>query len=265
MSRTILVTGATDGIGLETARQLARQGHRLILHGRNEARLAAAAAEVSSLATAPVDTLRADLASLADIRRAIADARARFDRIDSLVHNAGVYANDPTLSTDGWELTFAVNHLAPFALTAGLLPLVQASPAGRVVVVSSVAHSRGRVDFPSLRSLDRYDAYRAYAQSKLMNVMFALDLQARHPDLAINSLHPGVVSTKLLTDGFGMRGPDSLVTGAATSVWLAASPDAAHLRGTYCARSQVARYAAAADDDTTRARLWALSEEATAS
>lgn len=255
---TILVTGATDGIGLETARQLASQGHRLIIHGRSPNKLAQAQQSLAALTE--VETLLADLGSAEDIRRAVDDLGKRFTRIDTLVNNAGIYQNEPTLSVDGFELTFAVNHLAPFALTLGLLPLIPAG--GRVVNVSSVAHSRGRIDWGSLRSLERYDAYRAYAQSKLMNVMFTLDLQARRPDLAVNSLHPGVVSTKLLTDGFGMQGPDSLSAGAATSVWLASSPETAALRGTYCARSQVARHAAAAEDVETRRRLWEFSCEA---
>jgi NAD(P)-dependent dehydrogenase (short-subunit alcohol dehydrogenase family) len=254
---TILVTGATDGIGLETARQLAHRGHRLILHGRNPDKLARAAAELSP---AEVQTLRADLGSLTDTRRASDECRARFPSIDVLINNAGIYQNEPALSADGFELTFAVNHLGPFALTLGLLPLLPAG--GRVVNVSSVAHSRGRIDWASLRSLDRYDAYRAYAQSKLMNVMFTLDLQVTRPDLAVNALHPGVVSTRLLTEGFGMQGPDSLAAGAATSVWLATAPETAALHASYCARMSVARYAAAADDAATRRRLWDLSREA---
>ncbi|HRE88615.1 MAG TPA: SDR family NAD(P)-dependent oxidoreductase [Myxococcota bacterium] len=255
---TILVTGATDGIGLETARQLANQGHRLIIHGRSPNKLAQAQRLLAPLTEVAV--VCADLGSLADTRRAVDELGSRFERIDTVLNNAGIYQNEPTLSVDGFELTFAVNHLAPFALTLGLLPLVPAG--GRVINVSSVAHSRGRIDWSSLRTVARYDAYRAYAQSKLMNVMFTLDLQSRRPDLAVNSLHPGVVSTKLLTDGFGMQGPDSLAAGAATSVWLASAPETATLRGTYCAKSQVARYAAAADDAETRRRLWAFSCEA---
>lgn len=255
---TILVTGATDGIGLETARQLASQGHRLIIHGRSPNKLAQAAQLLTPLTE--VTTVRADLGALVDTRRLVDELTSRFERIDTVLNNAGIYQNAPALSADGFELTFAVNHLAPFALTLGLLPLVPAG--GRVVNVSSVAHSRGRIDWASLRSLERYDAYRAYAQSKLMNVMFTLDLQERRPDLAVNSLHPGVVSTKLLTDGFGMQGPDSLAAGAATSVWLASAPETAALRGTYCAKRQVARHAAAAEDLETRRRLWEFSFEA---
>jgi len=260
----VFITGATDGIGLETALELARRGLEVVLHGRSDARLEAARSRVAAIATAPVHTSKADLASLAEVRRLGDETARRFDVIDVLVHNAGIYANDPTLTVDGFESTFAVNHLAPFLLTARLTPSLARSPHPRVVNVSSIAHARGRIDPSTFRSLEGYDAYRAYAASKLCNVLFTLELQRRHPEWAVNALHPGVVSTKLLTDGFGMSGPDSLAEGARTSVWLAASDEAASLRGTYCVRARPATASAPARDPELARRLWALTEEAVA-
>lgn len=262
-SPTVLVTGATDGIGKETALELARRGARVIVHGRREAAARAVAdairAEGKGSAAEPV---LADLASLAEARgiaRALAD---RGERVDVLVNNAGVYTNERRLSGDGFELTIAVNHLAPFVLTHALL----ASPAGaalrRIVNVSSMAHARGVVDQEDL-SFERrsFDPYGAYAQSKLANVLFTTELARRLAGrgVTVNALHPGVVSTKLLTDGFGVRGSDSLAKGARTSVRLALDGDVAGVTGEYFVDGAVAPTSRAAKDAVLARELYETS------
>lgn len=228
---TVLVTGATDGIGLQTALELAERGAQVILHGRSAARLDAALATVRArVPGAALASVRADFASLDAIRAMAAElpevARAaRLGPLDVLVNNAGIYANEPVLTADGFESTFGVNHLAPFLLTH--LLVASGADLRRIVSVSSVAHLRGKLDPDTWRDLARFDPYRTYAQSKLANVLMTVALARRLPHVAVSALHPGVVSTKLLVDGFGMQGPDSLGDGAATSVFLASDPAAA--------------------------------------
>ena len=263
--RIVLVTGATDGIGRETALQLAKKGYHVIVHGRYKARAEEAKHWIQHHAPGvpvAVETAVADFAVLREVRHLADDIASRHGHLDVLVNNAGIYANDPMLTIDGWESTFGVNHIAPFVLTLGLLPLLRAAAAGRVVNVSSAAHSRGHIEPRSFRSLDRFESYHAYAQSKLANVLFTVELQARAPELAVNALHPGVVSTKLLTEGFGIRGHDSLGEAAATSIWLASAPEAGKLRGTYCVRSHPATPSTAARDPELAKLLWSHSERA---
>lgn len=224
--RTVLVTGATDGIGLQTALDLARLGHRVILHGRSPERLDSARRQVAEVGTS-AGVVLADLASLVEVRRMAAEVRAATPTLDSLVNNAGVYLHERRVTPDGHEATWAINHLAPFLLTHLLLDLLRAAPDGRVVNVSSIAHARGRIDLADPDAAQGYDRYRAYAQSKLANVLFGVELARRlgPTTLRVNALHPGVVSTKLLTQGMGATGADSLTQGAATSVYLATSPE----------------------------------------
>jgi len=246
--KTILVTGATDGIGLETARQLVGLGHRVIVHGRRPERIAAAVQALSRGARHEVGHVQGDLAELASVRRMASELAARGTPLDVLVNNAGVYMNDPRLTADGFEATFGVNHVAPFLLTHLLVPTL-ASTGARVINVSSIAHTRGRLDASTWRTLVGFDPYGAYAQSKLANVLMTVALQRRLPaHVATFSLHPGVVSTKLLTEGFGMRGADSLAAGADTSVYLATAPDVAALAGQYVVKRRAARMHPLASD-----------------
>ncbi len=255
--RKVLVTGATDGIGRETALELARKGFHVIIHGRRSERLAHTKALIEGEVTgAIVETVAADFAVLSQVNAMAKELAARHDRLEVLVNNAGIYANDPVLTVDGWESTFGVNHVAPFLLTLALLPLLRNVSDARVINVSSVAHTRGRLEPSTYRSLAGFDPYRSYAQSKLANILFTTELQRREPELAVNALHPGVVSTKLLTEGFGMQGPDSLAAGAATTVWLASSDEGGRLRGAYCVRSRPTTPSALALDPSAARRLW---------
>jgi NAD(P)-dependent dehydrogenase (short-subunit alcohol dehydrogenase family) len=267
-TRTILVTGATDGIGRTTAMQLAAAGHDVIVHGRNLARARAAIADIEAKTKRklPAPAI-ADLADLDSVAAAAAEINGRSGGLDVVVLNAGVYANAPATTKDGHELTIGVNHLAHFALTLRLLTKLQQAEQGRVVVVSSMAHSRGKVDFAALeqkRVRSDWSGYGAYGESKLMNVLFAHELARRLQRtgsvVTANSLHPGVVSTKLLREGFGMNGPDSLDEGAATSVFLAIDPSVAQTSGGYFQQSRkgTASDRARSVDDATH--LWTVSE-----
>jgi retinol dehydrogenase 14 len=220
--RTILVTGATDGIGKETARVLVKQGARVLVHGRTSEKAERVARELKA------EAVFGDLSSMAEVRALAAQIPA----VDVVVHNAGVFMNSRTPTVDGFETTFAVNHLAPFLLTQLLLPSLRDRDDARVVVVSSVAHNTGRVDLNDLQMTRGYDGYRAYATSKLMNVLFAYEMARREPTIAFNALHPGVISTKLLRTGFGMGGAP-LETGARTSVKVATDPALRGVTGKY--------------------------------
>jgi len=260
--KVILVTGATDGIGRETARALASLGHRVILHGRTAAKAESAAAALRrDLPTVEVATAAGDLSSLAEVRALAAALRAAHPRLDVLLHNAGVYLTTRQVTPDGLELTFAVNHLAPFLLTHLLLDRVREAR-GRVVVVASGVHGNASLDLDDLQGERSWDGYGAYARSKLCNVLFATELAERlaGSGATANSLHPGVVGTKLLRAGFAMEGPDTAAQGAATSVWLAASPEAEGLSGKYFVRRKAVPPSRLARQADLRAALWAASE-----
>jgi NAD(P)-dependent dehydrogenase (short-subunit alcohol dehydrogenase family) len=259
MSKTILVTGSTDGIGRQTALALLSLGHRVIVHGRSPAKTAAAAAGLrTDSGSQAVDTWACDLSSLAAIRAAAPALLAAHPKLDVLLHNAGIFMNTRELSADGYELTFAVNHLAPFLLTHLLAPALEAAAPSRVVVVSSVAHARGTVDFNDLHYATGFTGYASYARSKMCNVLFASELAERWKEKRItaNSLHPGVVGTKLLKEGFGMDGNESLAQGAATSVHLAVAPEVEGVTGKYFASKREAPLGRVARDVELRRKLW---------
>jgi NAD(P)-dependent dehydrogenase (short-subunit alcohol dehydrogenase family) len=195
------------------------------------------------------------------VREAATRLRERHPSLHVLVNNAGVSEPTRRLSADGHELTFAVNHLAPFLLTNLLLPALDAGAPSRIVNVSSQVHAGASLDWDDLMLEHGYSGYRAYAQSKLANVLFTAEL-ARRLDPArttANALHPGVVGTKLLrAAGFG-AGPDSLEEGAATSVRLALSPEVEGVTGEYFSRGREARSSALGERELAR-KLWAVSE-----
>ena len=260
---TVLVTGATDGIGKETARALARNGARILVHGRDPRRTTATCEELRT-GGAMAEPVVADLSSLSEVRALADEVRSRTDRLTVLVHNAGVFMKQRQLSPDGFELTFAVNHLAPFLLTALLRGLLTDSAPARVVTVSSVAHQRARLEFDNLQGERSFDGYRAYATSKLANVLFAFELAARlrMDRVTSNALHPGVVTTKLLYEGFGTTGINP-ADGARTSVFLASSPEVEGITGMYYENSRPARVAPAAEREELREKLWTVSEQLT--
>lgn len=258
MAQLILVTGATDGIGKETARILVDRGARVVVHGRTQEKAEAARSELehaSGRALPPA--VHADLANLDEVRALAASLGA--EPLDVLVNNAGVFMKTRKLTPDGRELTMAVNHDAPFLLTHLLLPALKKAPQGRIVNVSSIAHGRGHIDLHDVDMEKRFDGYVAYAASKLANVLFSVELARRLQGtrVTVNALHPGVVSTKLLTAGFNMSGPDSHADGAATSVHLAL--DDVKATGKYFVAGRESTPARAAGDEELCRRFYEAS------
>jgi NAD(P)-dependent dehydrogenase (short-subunit alcohol dehydrogenase family) len=260
--KTILVTGASDGIGKETARGLAERGARVLVHGRSRAKVEAACEEIRERQPeAKVEAVVADFSSLAEVRALTQEVERRTSRLDVLINNAGVYLHHHERSADGLELTFAVNHLAHFVLTVSLLPLLRRSAPARVVTVTSVAHRRGRIDLEDLQAERHFDGYGAYANSKLANVLFTVELAERLEGSGVtaNCLHPGVIGTKLLRAGFSMSGA-SVEEGARTPLYLALSEEVEGVSGRYFVDCRETPMAPSAQDAALRRALWAHSE-----
>lgn len=255
-----LITGATDGIGRQTALELARRGWTVILHGRTAEKVAAAAQALrSEVPEARLHQAHADLSSQRQIRVMAERLRGELPRLDVLLNNAGVFMKERRVSEDGLELTWAVNHLAPFLLTQLLEPLLQGSPS-RVINVSSIAHQRARIDLADLQLQRGFDGYRAYANSKLANLLHSNNLARRSERTRVtaNALHPGVIGTKLLATGFGMGGA-SLESGARTSVWAATAPELNTVTGAYFVDAAVGTASAAARDESLQDAVWQAS------
>jgi retinol dehydrogenase-12 len=271
---TCLVTGATSGIGQETAVQLAGRGAALIIVARDARRGATAAGEIRRrVPSAQVEAVTADLSSLAEVRRAAGEILDRCDRLDVLVSNAGVIMTRRQLTADGLEMTFATNHLGPFLLISLLRGRLEDSAPARIVVVSSAAHRQVReIPWDDLTGGSEGRPEQAYPLSKLANILFTRELARRLAGTGVtaNCLHPGFVRTALgrhvkglpaAALRLGLRfvpGPDA---GARTPVYLASSPEVAGVTGGYFVRSRPAEPSALARDDEAAARLWVLSED----
>ncbi|WP_338870862.1 SDR family oxidoreductase [Myxococcus stipitatus] len=267
--KVCLITGATGGIGLETAKALGRMGATLVLVGRDSARTQAAVDAVKqAVAGVQVDTLRADLSSMQSVRTLAEDFRARYSRLDVLLNNAGLIIDRRKTTVDGFEATLATNHLAPFLLTNLLLDTLKASGPARVINVSSDAHRVARrFNFDDLQSERGYDGFLVYANSKLANILFTRALAKRLQGTAVttNAVHPGVVRTGFghNTEGFfrwivklGAPFMLSAEGGAKTSIYLASSPEVKDVSGQYFIRRRQRKPSAAARDDAAAERLW---------
>ena len=263
--RVTLVTGSTDGIGRQTALELLRGGQHVIVHGRTRPKVEAAMAALREQVPdteGRLDGVSFDLGSMASVRRGAAELVERFSTLDVLVNNAGIFASERVVTEDGIELSLAVNHVGPFLLTHLLAPLLERGAPARVVNVSSIAHTRGRIHLDDLTLSRGFTGYAAYAQSKLAQVMHALSLAERWAPsvLAAYSLHPGVIGTKLLREGFGPVRGASVEEGARTSIFLASAEQVEEPSGAYFSEGVAAPVASAALDDDVRNALWAASE-----
>ncbi len=257
-----LVTGSTDGIGKQTALELGQLGYQVFVHARSQERGQAALADLRQQAPgARFELAVAYLASLAQVRRMADDLKARVGRLDVLLNNAGVKPLTRVETEDGLELTFAVNHLSHFLLTRLLLDRLHAAPQGRVITVSSMVHHNSRMHFDDLQFVRGWDSGLAYAQSKLANVLFAFGLARRLAGTAVtsNAVHPGVVTTKLLIEGFGVTG-GNLADGALANVHAATAPELATVSGQYSGVGRE-RPNRAALDVRQQDRLWTISEQ----
>ncbi|MDF1609730.1 SDR family NAD(P)-dependent oxidoreductase [Hoeflea sp. YIM 152468] len=232
MPKTILITGSTDGIGLETAKLLVAAGHKMLLHGRNPAKLADVAKRLAALPGAgAIETFVADLSRMAEVETLAREISAAHDHIDVLINNAGILKTDTAITAAGLDVRFAVNTIAPYLLTRQLLPLMR--PDGRVVNLSSAAQAP--VDLKALEGQRQLSAMEAYAQSKLALTMWsrhmAEDLKDQGP--AIIAVNPGsLLASKMVRQGFGVAGSD-LAIGATILVRAALEAEFAAASGRY--------------------------------
>lgn len=272
--KTILVTGATSGIGLEASAELARRGARVVLVGRDSGRAEAAVADVKARSgSAEVSSLLCDFSSQASIRGLAEEVLARHDRLDVLVNNAGGVNKKRQVTVDGIERTFAVNHLGYFLLTNLLRDLLVRSAPARVVTVASIGHRKATLDFNDLGFEHGYGIMRAYARSKLANVLFANELARRLAGTGVtsNSLHPGTVATNIWSGApfwakpliFLLYRPSFISSeeGGQTIVQLAASPELEGVTGKYFEEGRMVDPAPLAQDEALAKRLWEVSAE----
>src|SRR5579872_3461041 len=269
--KVCVVTGATSGIGKATAAALAGLGAQVVLVGRDRGRAEATAAELGRAAAPPRFEI-ADFTSMGQVRELAGHLEA-LERIDVLVNNAGLVAGQRRTTADGFDEVFAVNHLAPFLLTNLLLGKLTAA-AARVVTVTSDAHTAARLDLDDPHLERGWDSWRAYANSKLANILFTRELARRLDGTGVtaNCAHPGMVRTgfgresrPLMKVGITIARPfmASPERGADTIVYLASSPDVAGQTGGYYVKRQRREPSAAARDDAVARELWELSEEMT--
>lgn len=272
-----LVTGATNGIGKETALALAQMGATVLITARDDTKGAAARDEIEqSSGNERVELFHADFTSLDETRRLASEVQEQHPHLHVLVNNAGAYNAQRSLTRDGFETTFGVNHLAYFLLTTLLLDQLKASAPARIVNVSSAAHARAKIDFDDLHGERKYAGMTAYGQSKLANVLFTYELARRLEGTGVtaNAVHPGVVLTGFGRNSTGLAGaafaiygivgrPFTLTPkqGAETSIYLASSPDVDGVTGKYFTKKASVETSPLSYDTDVAQRLWQVSEE----
>ena len=273
-SKTVLVTGGTNGLGLVTARELARLGAQVTIVSRNAAKCAAVAEALKAETGHPVEFIAADLSTLAGIMQAAATFKQRHTHLHVLVNNAGALFARRQLTSDGYEMTFALNHLNYFLLTILLLDILKASAPARIVNVSSHAHEAATLDFDNLQGEKHFAGMQAYGQSKLANVLFTYELARRleGSGVTVNALHPGFIATGFARNNgifynFGMkiiglfiRKPDQ---GAQTSIYLASSPEVEGVSGKYFVDCKAVDSSPLSHDQALAEKLWQVSLELT--
>tara|TARA_Y100000782_G_scaffold80667_1_gene87141 strand:+ start:56 stop:901 length:846 start_codon:yes stop_codon:yes gene_type:complete len=268
-----LVTGATDGIGKVSARVLAEMGAKVIIVGRNPEKSAAVLTELkSSSGNENIDLLMADLAVMQEVRDLAEQVTNSYDRLDVLLNNAGGYFAKRELTSDGLEMTFALNHLSYFLLTNELMGLLKASVPARIVNVSSDAHYGVDMEFENLNSDQDYKAWKAYQKSKLANVLFTYELLKKVPEnITVNCLHPGFVATNFGHNNGGFIGPVLKIAqrisainpeeGAETSIFLCSSPEVKGVTGKYFFKCKPKTSSQESRNKDTGKRLWQISSD----
>lgn len=269
--RIALVTGATSGIGTETALGLARAGYRVGIVGRDAGRVRETIKRFrEEVSRGEVDGFTADLSSQSEIRRLAAEVRVRYPRLDVLVNNAGAIFDRYAVTEDGIERTWALDHLAYMQLSLELLDLLKAGAPARIVNVASAAHRRGRIAFDDTGHTQGYSPVTVYSQAKLGNVLFSAALARRLAGTGVtsNALHPGVIASGFAAGtggwfGLGWRLIRPFMadpaSGAATSIHVATAPETADTTGLYFVRSQPVATSARGRDVALQERVWAMS------
>jgi NAD(P)-dependent dehydrogenase (short-subunit alcohol dehydrogenase family) len=270
--RVCLITGATSGIGKETALALAHMGAAVVIVGRDAARGAATAEAIRRETGNPaVEALTADLSLMADVRRLADEFRTRYTQLDVLINNAGAIFMTREQTAEGLERTFALNHMSYFLLTNLLLDMIRASAPARIINVSSGAHLQGSFDARNLQGERGYSGFGAYSRSKLLNIMFTYELARRLDGTGVtaNALHPGLVRTgfghnngRLLSEAFRVfqRFGIDARQGAETPIFLASSPEVEGITGQYFVRKKAVRSSARSYDRAAQSTLWEISE-----
>ncbi|HEX9036273.1 MAG TPA: SDR family oxidoreductase [Ktedonobacterales bacterium] len=274
--KTALITGATSGIGLVMARALVSAGAHVFVAGRDPVRAERVAADLHREGRGGrSEAFAADLSSQADVRRLAAEIQSRVTRLDLLMNNAGAVFADRKLSVDGIEMTLAVNHLAPFLLTNLLLDQLRAGDASRVVTTASAAHQGARPPFDDMNNAQgRWFGFRAYSETKLMNIMFTYALARRLSGMPVtaNAFHPGFVATNFGRSNGGWWNAAfrlgslfaiSPEKGAQTGIFLAMSPEVANVTGGYFAGKKQVKSSPETYDINAQERLWTVSESLT--
>jgi retinol dehydrogenase 12 len=266
-----LITGATDGVGRETAAELARRGFTVVLVARNADKAKIVAGEIAhSTGATDVDYMLCDLSSLIQVRQLAETFSRKYPRLDVLINNAGIFAARKTLTEDGYESTYQVNYLSHFLLTQLLLEDLNRSEKGRIINLSSSIYDIGKFDPANLQSEKKFSLIGAYAASKLLMLMFTLELaeRLRGTRVVANAVHPGVVRTQMLANATGIFRIIALFAtpfavspqqGASTSVYLASSPEVDGVSGQYFIKSRAVKVKSKFNTAETRRMLWDLS------
>jgi retinol dehydrogenase 12 len=273
--KRIVISGGSSGIGFETARALCARGARVCLIVRSRERGEAAAARIAEETGNPPDLVLGDLSEKDSTASAAAELLSRYPRIDVLINNAGAYFDERRETSDGLEMTFALNHMSYFRLSTALLERIKVSAPARIINVSSAAHRRARLDFDDLQHSGQYRGFMVYSESKLANIYFtrALARRLEGSRVTVNALHPGFVKSGFGSNNSGFRpGPfvlkllASLIAvtpekGAETSIFLAESPEVEGVTGAYFSGCRQVGPSPRALDDEAAERLWRISEE----